>query len=194
MLALKKAFTICALAMAMTGCAENGLHYGGMSGQQTTSMAKDFMGLSPYRTPGLGKAVSLNLGNDLNALPAGTIFPAMKGKWSGVMENNDQVHSTRKVMLYISGSTKKNGLKKEDLNILTVVPGGCTLGFVYLTTQPGGTVIYRKMTDWDGYQGFCGSGFLRVVPQDDGTLRISDHLFNAEGKEASAGVFTRVPQ
>ncbi len=201
MISLKTTFAICntalaitALAVAISGCANNGISYGGMSSNQTTSLAKDFMGMSPYRAQGLGQAVSLNLGTDLNSLPSGTIFPAMKGKWAGVMENNDRTHTTRKVMIYISASTKKAGLKQEDLNILAVAPAGCTLGFVYLTTQPDGTVIYKKMTSWNGYQDVCGSGFLRVKPQDDGTLRISDHLLTAEGKETSAGVFARAPQ
>ena len=190
---LKKVLILGAIALSVAGCAENGLRYNGMNGDQTTSLASDFMGLSPYRTPGLGKAVSLNLGANLQTLPAGSIFPAMKGKWSGVMENNDRTHTKRATNIYISGSTKKTQLKEGELNILSV-QNACAMGFAYLTTLENGTVIYRKFPDWPGYQGVCGEGFLRVAPQDDGTLRISDHLFTADGKEVAAGVFTRVPQ
>ncbi|MWV14201.1 hypothetical protein F3I62_19035 [Pseudomonas sp. R-28-1W-6] len=191
--ALKKALILGSIALSVAGCTGDGLRYQGMSGQQTTGMARDFMGFSPYRTAGLGRAVSLNLGTNFQALPEGSIFPAMKGKWQGVMENNDSTHTKRAANIYISGSTKKSRLKEGELNIMAV-QNTCAMGFAYITTLQDGTVIYRKFPDWPGYRGVCGEGFLRVAPQDDGTLRISDHEYTPEGKEVAAGVFTRVPQ
>lgn len=175
----KQIATSLVLASSLAGCSSGSFYTEGMSS-------------GPYRTHGLGKAVALNFGQDPSLMPAGAIFPGMIGKWSGLMENNDEVHSTRRVMIYISGSTKKTGLKKDDLSILSTRQSGCTLGLVYQTTLEGGVVIYKKMTSWNGYKGFCGSGYVRVTPQNDGTLRISDHENSAEGREMSAGIFSRL--
>lgn len=169
---MKKVVLILAAGLALQGCA-------GLDGSSFRSVESQ-----------VGQPITLSLKSSDFKGPSGSVLPGMKGKWQGKMVQYGQSSNIYIPMqLYISGSSKRQNLAREDLSIYQQVGGSCTYGLGYIKTELDGTVIYARSPALT--TAYCPRSLVRVQPMDSGQLRVSDHEIT-NGKEIAAGIFSRM--